>query len=296
MGRGNDAMDDPKNIRGMGSLLNMELISDDTDPTLVEQSIINGLDDLETVEEIDPIALYEKDCAKIIDDESGEESESESEPEEQTEEKSDFQKITEEQTEQNYINNFMEKRWGDVEPVKNDMPMRLNEHKLGMLEEIDDLKEDLKSEVNLDTLPNVNYNSSLEDIERVHIILRKKHERIRYSNTATDWVMLFSGMAEAFFDGEREVLGMRPNMKGISKKLKVKLRRIRYDTSVVVGQILNDNNIGPIMRIGIELIPTILIHSQVASSESKSLNERLSSAQDELRQFDVNRDKDDLFN
>lgn len=317
MGR-RDYTDDPRNVKGLGSLLNADLISDDIDPNIIEQSIVNELDDLETVEEIDPIKAYEVDCAKIIADESGEDGESSDEDEDGSGEEdgdeeggvvsaglaggamigggSSFQKMTEEHAEQGYINNLIVKRWGvSAGAVQSDMPMRLDEHKLGMLEEIDDLMSDLKGEVDLTTLPTVNYNSQLEDIERVHIILRKKHQRVHQSNIATDWVLMLSNFSEVVFDGEREIFGFRPNLKGISKKLKVKMHRIRHDTSQVVGQILDNNNIGPIMRIGIELLPTILIHNQINSVESKNLNERLSTAQDNLRAFDPNYDRDDVF-
>jgi hypothetical protein len=311
MGRTGIIDDDPRNIKGLGILLNEELMSNDTDPTLIEQSIINNVDDLDTVEEIDPIALYEKDCKKIIDDESGEEDnedeESSSEDEEETEvptqlsdpkrDRSMFQQITEEQTEQGYINKLITNRWGEGETSNNPaLPLRLDEYKLGLLEEIDDIIQDLKGEVDLSTLPTVTYSSPLEDVERVHIILRKKHERISRSNLANDWVMMFSEFAEMVFNGEREVFGFKPNLTGVSKKLKVKLRRIRHDTSIVVNQILNDNGIGPMTRIVLEILPTILIHGRVNENEKKNLGERLSSATTALREFDPDpRHRDDVF-
>ena len=67
---------------------------------------------------------------------------------------------------------------------------------------------------------------------------------------------------ESVFDGEREVFGSKIDLTGYSDTVKVKLRRMRYDTSTFVSNMMKGYNIGSGWRIVLELIPSLFLYSR----------------------------------
>jgi hypothetical protein len=67
---------------------------------------------------------------------------------------------------------------------------------------------------------------------------------------------------ESVFDGQREVFGSKIDLTGYSDTVKVKLRRMRYDTSTFVSNMMKGYNIGSGWRIVLELIPSLFLYSR----------------------------------
>jgi hypothetical protein len=67
---------------------------------------------------------------------------------------------------------------------------------------------------------------------------------------------------ENVFDGKREVLGSKIDLTGYSDTVKVKLRRMRYDTSNFVSGIMQGYNISSGWRIMLELVPSLFLYSR----------------------------------
>ncbi len=314
--------DDPQNILGLSKFINTEKKDPAIDAAKMEKQILEHLDGFEPEPVEDPVTAYDNSIQKILGSVSSKQtpkltmdtdfdfhptSASIDAPSKPTFNFPDDQgydsfrkpmhkQITDDQVEQNYINKLISSKWGGSVPDQQEQipSMRLDEYRIGLLEEIDDFKSDLKNDVDLSTIPEVNYNSPLRDIETVHIMLKKKYERVRYSNLGGDYILMLVYLGEWIFDGKKEYFGVRPCLKGVSRKVKVKLRRIRHDVSQIVNQMLNESKMGPLMKVGIEILPTIFIHNQLnQGSEEYKLDSNFYDAQNNLGRFDAEKNERD---
>jgi len=159
--------------------------------------------------------------------------------------------------------------------------------KLTLLEKIDNLTEELEDDgVNLNKIPKVDYHSDLDKIEYVAKLLMLKSNRNRYSNLGEEFILAVAGGLEILCDGKREFLGVKPNLVGYSDVVKVKLRRVKNDTSQIVSNVVEKYEMSPIMTLLIELVPSLFLHSRRRSNQIydnlyNDLNEDIS----EIRKF-----------
>ncbi|AMN83613.1 hypothetical protein D5b_00186 [Faustovirus] len=138
-----------------------------------------------------------------------------------------------------------------------------NDLKRAMLDEIAYLREVLSDEkVNIEHVESVTSSDSFEKIENVLKILQHMNDRNRYCNMAEEGMLMMAHGFGELFDGKRSFFGIRPDLRGWHNHLNVKLKRMRYDTSRFVGNIMQDYNIGPGWRILLEVIPNLIIYSQ----------------------------------
>jgi len=161
-----------------------------------------------------------------------------------------------------------------------------DEKKMKLLEQIDMLKEDLKRDgINLRNVNNVDFSSSLDEIDHVYRILLIKNNRDRYRELAEDCVLTLSAGLERIFDGENEYFGMQPDLTGYSDVVKAKLRRLRYETSTIASNVMEKFEFTPLTRICIELLPSAFIHS----------TRRKKHAKDQLNYENQNQNMDDVL-
>jgi hypothetical protein len=140
---------------------------------------------------------------------------------------------------------------------------RERDKKLTMIEEIQDLydlfREDGEDVARI-TIPTVD--DSLELIAGTLKILKRHNDRRRFGTIADECIMLAATSLETLCDGNRSVLGFNPDLRGWSKHVRAKLRRMRHDTSQIASSIFNDYNIGPGTRLFIELIPNLIMYAR----------------------------------
>lgn len=135
--------------------------------------------------------------------------------------------------------------------------------KVSLLEKIDNLMEELEDDgVSLDKIPRVDYNTDLEKIEYVTKLLMLKSNRNRYASLGEEFILAMASGLEMVCNGEREFLGLKPDLQGYSDVVKVKLRRLRNETSQVVGNVVEKYEISPLTTLLIELIPSLFLHSK----------------------------------
>jgi len=96
---------------------------------------------------------------------------------------------------------------------------------------------------------------------------------------------------EELFNGENVWLGRySPDLTGWHSQVQVKLRRMRHDTSTLVSGIMSDYNIGPGLRILLELVPSMFMYSKMRKQQfgSKKLysEESLSDSMNKIRNID----------
>lgn len=161
-----------------------------------------------------------------------------------------------------------------VGPVGNGADFSLEKEKredlkCSMLAEIDSLITSLSmEEVNLERIPSVNMKSSYEEIETTLKILRHKNDQTRCCTFAEEAMMFAAYALEDLFDGKQVWFGRwSPDLTGYHNQMNVKLRRVRYDTGQIVGSIMEEYNIGPGVRIALEVVPNMFLYSKMRKQQ-----------------------------
>lgn len=203
-------------------------------------------------------------------------------------------KLTDEQTSQNIINSYFVSSNDDS---KDNYPTETNklnktgganisnyvntwnydldqenreDMKLRLLEKIDNLKEELEDDgINLDKIPVVDFSSKLEEIENTAKLLMLKATRNRYSNMGEEFILAISNGLEILCNGKREFFGVRPDLTNCTDIVKVKLRRVKNETSQIVADVVEKYEIPPLFTVLIELVPALFLHSQRRSRQKK---------------------------
>lgn len=132
-----------------------------------------------------------------------------------------------------------------------------------IMEQIDLLRNNLESEgVDLSRIPDVNSATSKKEAKAVLRILQIKNDRLRYCDFFEETILAVAYGLEGVFNGQREVLGSKIDLTGYSDTVKVKLRRMRYDTSNFVSGIMQGYNISSGWRIILEIMPSLFFYSR----------------------------------
>jgi hypothetical protein len=141
---------------------------------------------------------------------------------------------------------------------------REEDTKTSILEQIDMLRMTLDDDgIDISGVPVVSKNHSINDIQNVYKILRLKNDRNRYCSFAEELILAGAYGLESLFDGEKVWFGSyRPDLVGWSSTVKVKLRRMRYETSTFVGEIMENYQMSAGMRLVLELLPSIFLYSR----------------------------------
>lgn len=137
------------------------------------------------------------------------------------------------------------------------------DQKIYMLEQIVALRGDLElAGVPLTNIKHVDENSSYTDINNTLRSLLAKNDRSRYCTIAEEVLIWGACSAEDVFDGKKSYFGYRPDLTGWHHSVNMKLRRMRYDTSQVVSNVMQNYDVGPVMRILLEIIPNAILYSR----------------------------------
>lgn len=170
--------------------------------------------------------------------------------------------MTSEEKKRGHIDNVMsgigEK---DIEMLEKE---REEDDKDRLLERIDSLRDTLQDDgIDISKVPVVDKSDSYSKIQTVYKSLRLKNDRNRYCSFAEEVIMAGAYGLEGLFDGEKVWFGSyRPNLVGWSSTVKVKLRRMRYETSTFVGEIMENYQMSAGMRLCLELIPSLFLYSR----------------------------------
>ena len=195
-------------------------------------------------------------------------------------------KLTEEQQNQKFVDKILSTNNSNQYDYNIEDENR-EDLKLTLLEKIDNLTEELEDEgISLDKIPKVDYNTNLEQIEYVAKLLMLKANRNRYATLGEEFILALANGLEIICNGERQILGVKPDLQGYSDVVKVKLRRLRNETSQVVGNVVEKYEISPITTLLIELIPSLFLHSKRRKNQSyDNLYNDLSDDINEIRKF-----------
>jgi hypothetical protein len=141
------------------------------------------------------------------------------------------------------------------------------------LEQIDQLRSNLTAEgIDLTKIPEVSTESNRKDIRNVLRMLQIKNDHSRYRGMFEEFLLAGSYGLETMFDGKKEWFGTKVDLVGWSDTVKVKLRRMRYNTSSFVSEVMKGYNISHGWRIILELLPSLFLYSR---DRKMSANENL---------------------
>ena len=168
--------------------------------------------------------------------------------------------------------------------INNVLPQQINfslssdqqeDEKIRILEQITQLRESLTLDaVDITSVPVVDRHSPFDDIRYVHKVLRIKNDRHRYCDIAEQIILMMASGLEFYFDGKHEFFGRKPDLTGWSDTVKMKLNRMRFDTSSMVSSAMSDFKISPGWRLLLELAPSAILHSSLKKSANYiSVNE-----------------------
>ena len=170
---------------------------------------------------------------------------------------------TDDQKRRSHITSVVSDIRGETHTATGVEAERLQDLKASKLEQIGQLRMSLEEEgIECDSVGCPTSNSPITEIDSVLNILRLKNDRNRYSSLAEEVILGCAEGIETVFDGTREIplLGWRPDYTGYHSTVNVKLHRMRFETSQVVGTIIQRFNIGPTSRILMELLPSFFLY------------------------------------
>jgi hypothetical protein len=181
------------------------------------------------------------------------------------------------------FNNVM----NEVKPNSYNIPdiytEELKNKKSLILEQIQMLMLMLKEEgEDVSNIPDISENDSMDKLDHVYKILKIKKDRNQFSTLGEEIIMFGVHLLESFFNGERVIFGkFKPDLSGWHNSVAVKLRKMKYETSTVISDIVHTYNINYGTRLAIELIPSLFLYSKMKSTCKKKysktdLNDNLS--------------------
>jgi hypothetical protein len=172
-------------------------------------------------------------------------------------------RMTNEERKQDHVNkvlNGMDKTNDDAEFVRQEDE---EDEMADIMERIDTLRTSLTTEgKDLSNIPEVNSGTSKKEAKAVLRILTIKNDRARYCDFFEEGILAVAYGLEGIFNGKSEIFGSRIDLTGYSDTVKVKLRRMRYDTSHFVSSVMQGYNINSGWRIALELVPSLFLYSR----------------------------------
>jgi hypothetical protein len=171
-----------------------------------------------------------------------------------------------------YINNVVSTIRNESFTVIGEEREKIRDSKASKLEQIGQLRLTLEDEgIDCSSVTKPNMDSPMDEIDAVINILRLKNDRNRYSTIAEEVILGIAEGIETVFDGSRRIpiLGWRPDYTGYHNTVNVKLHRMRFETSQVVGSIIEKHKIGSSARIALELLPSFLLYPRQQKIQKK---------------------------
>lgn len=160
-----------------------------------------------------------------------------------------------------------------------------------LLDDMEELRTELDGYgVNYSNVPKVTADSPLKEIKDAHRRLRRKYDFKRCQTFGTELILAGAHGLEYLFDGQKSYGPFKPDLTDWHNNIRPKLRRMQYETSSVVSDVMHDYNIGNIARIGLELGISALLHSksrQAQRGNAAYTQDQMSDAYESLRDFEA---------
>jgi hypothetical protein len=125
--------------------------------------------------------------------------------------------------------------------------------------------------VNTSAIPVPTDDMSDEEVEEIAQALKDRYNQNRAASLGEEVAMGAMEVLESVVDGSREypLIG-RPDLTGYHNTLMIKLHRNRLETGEIVSEIIRKHKISPLVRLAIELVPSMILHSKGRRRQANS--------------------------
>lgn len=202
--------------------------------------------------------------------------------------------MTQEQVKKDHISGVLKEIRGETHNTFSTDVERIQDLKANKLEQIASLKMSLEEEgIDTTPIPNPSISAPIEEVDGVLNLLLRKNNRYRYASLAEEVISAGAEVLESVLDGNRTIpiVGWRPDYTGYSSTVNVKLHRLRFDTSQIVGDIIEKHNISPFSRILMELGPSLLLYPKIRQKQKTATVVSTLSSGNSNKAFNHIRDK-----
>ena len=178
--------------------------------------------------------------------------------------------VTEEQEKRRHLNSVMGEMRQETRTSFGAERERVQDIKANKLNQIDQLRMTLEEEgIDTSAVGKPTQASEMDEIDSVLGILRLKNDRNRYSSLANEVLLGLAEGVESVFDGTRSVpvLGWKPDYTGYHNTVRTKLHRMQFETSQIVGGIIEKYNIGATTRVFMELLPSFFLYPRMQKQQ-----------------------------
>jgi len=184
-----------------------------------------------------------------------------------------FNHKTREEERANALKQFLKGDDNDQDDKYNIGPERLEDDRIVMIEQIENLKVELEIEgcdvARFDIKENDNY----EKIQDVWRKLKLKSQYKTYSNMFEEGILLGAEFIEWAFDGDKEYFGYKPCMVGWGDTVKVKLKRMKLETASFVSGIMQEYKMSAGLSIMTQLLVSGVLYSVIKRKNDENNNE-----------------------
>lgn len=143
--------------------------------------------------------------------------------------------------------------------------------KILLLENIHMLKEELRDDgENINNIKHVDEESRIQDIEYVYKVLSIKMNRKRYTSITEEVILTGVNLLETVFNGENKLLGTQLDLVGYSSVAKQKLRKMRGETTTIVGDTIEKMELNFFTKLIIELVPSMFLFSKTKKLQKQN--------------------------
>jgi hypothetical protein len=140
---------------------------------------------------------------------------------------------------------------------------RIEDLRASKIEQIDQLMSVLEEEgVDCSGIEKITPMTPISEVNSVLHILRRRNDQNRYTSIADEVILGFADLLGTVFDGTRRIPGTNfaPDYTNYQNTVNVKLHRMKFETAQVVGGVVERFAFGPVLSIGAELLPSLILY------------------------------------
>ena len=130
-------------------------------------------------------------------------------------------------------------------------------------ENIEGLKQTLiEEQISYDNIAYVNDLTSVSKARKVERAMQVRLDNLRLREMIEEVALTLCSGVEEVCNGENEILGGKPDLRGYSNTLKLKLRRMRGKTTYAVSQVLQNSNMPWWLTLILDIGPSLFLFAR----------------------------------
>lgn len=130
-------------------------------------------------------------------------------------------------------------------------------------ENIEGLKQTLiEEQISYDNIAYVNDLTSVSKARKVERAMQVRLDNLRLREMIEEVALTLCSGVEEVCNGENEILGGKPDLRGYSNTLKLKLRRMRGKTTYAVSQVLQNSNMPWWLTLLLDIGPSLFLFAR----------------------------------